>query len=53
MTRRSAFNPLRLSAFALLPTLLIAGLATGPLGCARNPVTGKSELTHVSESQEI
>jgi len=53
MTRRSAFNPLRLSGFGLLPTLLVAGLATGPLGCARNPVTGKSELSLVSESQEI
>src|SRR3954466_2111432 len=52
MTRRSAFNPLRLSAFALLPTL-VAGLATGWMGCARNPVTGKSELSLVSESQEI
>jgi predicted Zn-dependent protease len=28
-------------------------LAVGPLGCARNPVTGKSELSLVSESQEI
>jgi predicted Zn-dependent protease len=42
---------------AMLPTMLLtavgAGLATGPLGCARNPVTGKSELSLVSESQEI
>jgi predicted Zn-dependent protease len=42
---------------ALLPSLLLAGLgaglAVGPLGCARNPVTGKSELSLVSESQEI
>jgi predicted Zn-dependent protease len=38
---------------ALLPSLLLAGLAAGPLGCARNPVTGKSELSLVSESQEI
>jgi predicted Zn-dependent protease len=41
----------------LLPSLLLAGLsaglAAGPLGCARNPVTGKSELSLVSESQEI
>jgi predicted Zn-dependent protease len=41
----------------VLPTLLVAGLGigllTGPLGCARNPVTGKSELSLVSESQEI
>jgi predicted Zn-dependent protease len=33
--------------------LLGAGLAHGLLGCARNPVTGKSELALVSESQEI
>jgi predicted Zn-dependent protease len=43
--------------FALLPALVLAGLsvglAAGPLGCARNPVTGKSELSLVSESQEI
>jgi predicted Zn-dependent protease len=42
---------------ALLPSLLLAGLgaglAAGPLGCARNPVTGKSELSLISESQEI
>lgn len=42
---------------ALLPTLMLAGLGgslvAGPLGCARNPVTGKSELSLVSESQEI
>jgi predicted Zn-dependent protease len=42
---------------ALLPSLFLvslgAGLAAGPLGCARNPVTGKSELSLVSESQEI
>ena len=42
---------------ALLPTLMLVGLggslAAGPLGCARNPVTGKSELSLVSESQEI
>ncbi len=33
--------------------LLGAGLALGLLSCARNPVTGKSELALVSESQEI
>src|SRR3954466_8044480 len=33
--------------------LLSAGLAAGLLSCARNPVTGKSELSLVSESQEI
>jgi predicted Zn-dependent protease len=35
------------------PILLGAGLALGLLSCARNPVTGKSELSLVSESQEI
>ncbi|MEZ0336298.1 MAG: M48 family metalloprotease, partial [Gemmatimonadales bacterium] len=34
----------------LIPTLLAGGLAGG---CARNPVTGKSELSLVSEDQEI
>jgi predicted Zn-dependent protease len=33
--------------------LMAAGLAIGVLSCARNPVTGKSELALVSESQEI
>jgi predicted Zn-dependent protease len=32
---------------------LVIGLATGFAGCATNPVTGKSQLTLVSESQEI
>ena len=57
MTRRSAFGSLLVSSSALLPSLVLvglgAGLAAGPLGCARNPVTGKSELSLVSESQEI
>lgn len=57
MIRRSALKPLRRPAFALLPSLLVAGLGAGlmagPLGCARNPVTGKSELSLVSEAQEI
>ena len=57
MIRRSALNPLRRPAFGLLPSLVVAGLGAGlmagPLGCARNPVTGKSELSLVSESQEI
>jgi predicted Zn-dependent protease len=57
MTRRSGIRFLRVPTTALMPTLLVvglgAGLATGPLGCARNPVTGKSELSLVSESQEI
>ena len=41
---------------ALLPlsSLLFAGgLTLAPMGCARNPVTGKNELSLVSESQEI
>jgi predicted Zn-dependent protease len=43
MTRRFAF--------AAVPSITVAlGLA---LGCARNPVTGKSEISLVSESQEI
>ena len=57
MTRRSALGSLRVPSSALFPSLLLvglgAGLAAGPLGCARNPVTGKSELSLVSESQEI
>ena len=37
-----------------LPALLTAGLIAGPLAsCARNPVTGKNELSLVSEGQEI
>ena len=37
-----------------LSTLLLAGaLMVAPSGCARNPVTGKNELSLVSESQEI
>lgn len=57
MIRRSALKPFRRPRFALLPSLLVAGLGAGlmagPLGCARNPVTGKSELSLVSEAQEI
>ena len=39
---------------ALVPlsTLLAAGIAAG-ISCARNPVTGKNELSLVSEGQEI
>ncbi len=44
MTPRRAVAPLLLPAF-----LLAASLS----GCARNPVTGKNELSLVSESQEI
>jgi predicted Zn-dependent protease len=53
---RSAFGSLRVSYLALSSLVfagLGAGLAAGPLGCARNPVTGKSELSLVSEAQEI
>jgi hypothetical protein len=32
---------------------LLAGLTVGPSSCARNPVTGKNEISLVSESQEI
>jgi predicted Zn-dependent protease len=32
---------------------LLAGLTAGPTSCARNPVTGKNEISLVSESQEI
>ena len=53
---RSGCGSVRLP-FSALSSLVIvglgAGLAAGPLGCARNPVTGKSELSLVSESQEI
>ena len=41
MIRRFAFS---------VPCLLLLGVA---LGCARNPVTGKNELSLVSEAQEI
>jgi predicted Zn-dependent protease len=48
---------MRVPSFRLLPSLLGLGLGatlvTVPSGCARNPVTGKSELSLVSESQEI
>jgi len=49
MIRRQArlHSPLRARTL-----LLGAGLAVGWMGCARNPVTGKSELSLVSESQE-
>ena len=46
MTRRPAVAPISSLVFAL-------GLALVPSGCARNPVTGKNELSLVSESQEI
>ncbi|HYF40481.1 MAG TPA: M48 family metalloprotease [Gemmatimonadales bacterium] len=49
MTRHSAFASLA------QPRSLLIGiaLAIGLFSCARNPVTGKSELSLVSESQEI
>lgn len=53
---RSVFGSLRVPPLALSTVLLVgvgAGIAAGPLGCARNPVTGKSELSLISESQEI
>jgi predicted Zn-dependent protease len=46
MTRRRAVAP-------ILSLVMAAGLSLVPSGCARNPVTGKSELSLVSESQEI
>src|SRR5215208_5570410 len=49
MTPRSAF----VSLARPRPILIGAGLVLGLLNCARNPVTGKSELSLVSESQEI
>jgi predicted Zn-dependent protease len=46
MKRRLAVVP--------ISSLVLAGaLAFVPSGCARNPVTGKNELSLVSESQEI
>jgi predicted Zn-dependent protease len=53
---RSVPGSVRVPSLALSSLLLVglgAGLAAGPMGCARNPVTGKSELALVSESQEI
>jgi predicted Zn-dependent protease len=48
MTRRPGFTlPVR------TPSLLFGVMAAGLIGCARNPVTGKSELSLISESQEI
>jgi predicted Zn-dependent protease len=44
MTRRFAF------AAILIPSLVAGSLAAG---CARNPVTGKNEISLVSEGQEI
>jgi len=45
---------MRRRAVAPISSLLLAvGLVVAPSGCARNPVTGKNELSLVSESQEI
>lgn len=49
MTRRLAYTWLARPRAALLAV----GVTVGLLSCARNPVTGKSELSLVSESQEI
>jgi predicted Zn-dependent protease len=43
----------RLVVVPLSALLLTGALVLGPGGCARNPVTGKNELSLVSESQEI
>src|SRR6185369_17390641 len=43
----------RLVVVPLSAVLLAGALVLGPSGCARNPVTGKNELSLVSESQEI
>jgi predicted Zn-dependent protease len=54
MTRRSVLAFPRLRSRRAGAWLLGAALLAGPLaGCARNPVTGKQELSLVSESQEI
>src|SRR6185369_16823667 len=43
----------RLVVVPLSALLLTGALVLGPGGCARNPVTGKNEISLVSESQEI
>ena len=43
----------RLVVVPLSSVLLAGALVLAPSGCARNPVTGKNELSLVSESQEI
>ena len=53
MTRSGSVRAPSVALSSLLVVGLGAGLVAGPLGCARNPVTGKSELALVSESQEI
>jgi predicted Zn-dependent protease len=49
--RRIALRRVALAPISSL--VLAAALALVPSGCARNPVTGKTELSLVSESQEI
>ncbi len=47
-------NRTRRTVLAVVPALLAAGLLSGPIvSCARNPVTGKNEISLVSEGQEI
>lgn len=54
MTRRPVLAFPRLVSRRAGAGLLAAALVAGPLAsCARNPVTGKNELSLVSESQEI
>src|SRR6186713_3012314 len=50
-SHRAPFHRRILAAFASL--VAIAALAAFATGCATNPVTGKKELSLVSESQEI
>jgi predicted Zn-dependent protease len=50
---RSVLGSLRLPSLTISALLLAGAGLAGPTGCARNPVTGKSELSLVSESQEI
>ena len=44
---------MRAAAWRVAGWALLAGLAAGPSSCARNPATGKNEISLVSESQEI
>ena len=54
MTRRTVLALRTAPSLRLGAWLVGALLAAGPMaGCARNPVTGKNELSLVSESQEI
>ncbi len=54
MTRRTVLALPALPSLRLGAGLLAAVLASGPIAsCARNPVTGKNEISLVSEGQEI